>query len=1048
MNNDKHISLLIIFLVISIPINAAAYTGSLNDFSYSGKAGSDEMLARTDSLEVSVNAQILDQNKQPIALNENNVKITYSNYEQKFTKCSNANGSYACTYSSGLKDWVSGRYDLTVKLYDNSFIKLDEKSGYFYIDGKPPIVRSLAATLSDKVITVAYAVEDVACDGCAGICAGLEHVDITYSGSSETIEASGCTDSGTYIIDASALPDGDIEICIQAYDILGFSAEKCTSKSIDNTAPVHDPDTFEITVDGLELNYVSGLPFYAEISIILSDIHSGIDSNDIIGDFSGLNQNIQGPTWVSPSCTKSGSDYVCKWRVLVDGANGQIPITIQVTDQSGNTNEITKTLSVSVDTDPPVVMSIRPEHVKQSDNTIILEIQESGSGMSKADAVLDLHTFGLGDVTADECVPFGGIWECYWFGVNIAGSRSDMNIRIANVRDDVGNEWDSETSERLLAVELDKEVPVIMNITLAPLGSDLEILRDGDIVSIESYILERGAGLMPERVLADYSDIYSDDNYTNAATCVADNNSIYFCIWQYAGPIDVGQDIRLNIIATDEAGNTADSATRGVFGKIYAAGTRDELVDFWSPEAEVYDVKSLNRNFLWMSSTGTYIRAGMRLTTKRSLPYVHGFEVTSCEGSLNGIPEAYEPYTIKDQFYYPGKAKSDKYIVVNIPHYEKGSAGNATGVHIRCQGEIIQSRAARSDVLIPNEEFNATIAVTLTNDIYSEPDVAAVDKITAKKDQYNKVSKLVKMISFWVNLLKPICTLVQLARQLINGVCILYEGIMMAATTGTSTVQGTNSCFLTFLKFDEWWYGPEAKEDAMKNQGVYNLRPGLGFLPQSTKQFPYVGWICDLVLCEDCSKFWGSYGFSQTVSQWTTDTLYPSWEGLDAPEYATGFGFNPYESLIVALWCNPPCLYGILLKLETYKAILEVYNVCVNVATIRGEDISECDDFYKHQVCQQIVGEFWYLIEGFVKQYIINIAMWAFEQKLLRLNECVPKTMGTSTSNTGSRTACYLADIYRVLIWFNQAYEVYEKFNELTSHDYNQTLQGYQDGVS
>jgi len=1023
MRYKKQISMLLIFLILSIPVYAS---GSLSNFMYSGSQGTDRVLSRTDSVDVSVDAQITE-NGQPVALNENNVRIKLNDYEETFDSCSGTD-VYTCTYSTGMRDWPTGKYDLQVTLYDNFFVKLDQETGSFYIDSLPPKIKSFSTDVQGmEQLTISYSVVDEACTGCSGICSGLQRIDILINDAvTESItDFSGCSGSGSKTIPASGLGEGNIDICIEAYDLFGFSATQCDTVFIDTTPPEVDDGSFIITIDGTEIDYLSGLSSTVQISIDITDYHSGISASDVRGDFSGLDSSIEGPKWQTPTCTPIGDVYTCTWDVKIFGVSGSVPITIEVTDKSGNTNSVTKTVNIRVDTTNPVVVGIRPDYVKREDNTIVLEIQETESGFDNADATLDLHYLGLSTKRADECIDQSGVWECLFENIRVSGNDGDeLTVRVTGLRDDVGNEWDEAKSMRLHDVVLDTTVPKVLNISVMPLGVDIDLIREGDVVLIEAYIYENGSGLDADAVLADYHDLYDAENYSGAASCETDNSSIYLCTWQYAGPVDINKQIKLNVIAEDRAGNSVDSADTGVYGMVYAAGITEQDVDFWKDSAEAYDIKGLNRNFLWMSSTGTYIRAGIELQPNRGTSYVHGFDVTSCSGGF-GDRESFQPFTIKDQFYYPNIAHSDKYILINVPSFAKEDIGSEVTIH--CYAEVIQGRNSRSNVFSPNEKVNVTITVPLTSDLYSEPDMAAIDKINTKKSQIKTLNKLIGYLEMVTKLLQGPCTAAQLIRQLVDSVCAVWEIVQLLYSKGTD-----KTCFWTFIKLDSLWYGyDKTKIDGKEYGDLFEN----GMLPQSSKKLISIGYLCDLVICEDCGNFWGTY--TSGAQQWMKDRL----GGGAWSENVPNFEFSPYESLIVAIWCSPPCLYGIQLKLQTYKQILTIYNVCVNVATVRGEDISECDEFYKHQVCQQIIGEFWYLAQSFITQYIINMAMWVLEDYLLKLKECVPG----SEYRTEHRIRCYLADAYRIAAWYVAFVDVKEKWEEMKEQNWNETLSGWQD---
>jgi len=1026
-------SIIMSVLIISIPINvssAYAYVGSLTDLQY---GGGKKVVPETGSLDVSVTAQIRDDLGASVPLNENNVRIYYNTFEYTFDTCTASGDSYQCSYSSEERDWEPGKYDLEVRLYDNYFLRMDKENGAFYVDAMAPVLSGVSFN-SDVTgdFTIDYQVKDEACTGCTGYCAGLDRIEVEVAGTLiETITPGidGCTFTSNITIspESNNLAEGSHKMCFTSYDKYGYSSRECRDLFIDYTPPLYYSDSFRIMSNGAQVLYSSPTAMNVEIYLNVSDEVSGVDRDGVTADFSALNNvNPDSYSSLSPERCDTSNITTCVWKMPLVGVDGSATVTIDILDKSGNANHMSKTINLPLDDTPPVATGFYPtgdKYLKSSGNEIVLEILDSQSGMGRKQAYLDLNRISGSNANAqaDRCEDSAGAWLCYWENVNVAGRAqgTEMTVRINNIIDDALNGWDQTGSVSSETYTYDSVEPVFKSIAIRPLGVDIEVLREGDIVEIVAEIEEETSGLQPENVLAHINDLYAGDNYTAANSCVFDNVSIYTCKWEYSGPLDGDRDVRLNIIATDNAGNEKDSATDVVFGLIYIAKLEEKDVDFWQDSADTFGLGKLNRNFLWMSSSGTYVKINAKLVPKSGVSYVHGMEITSCDGLINksGVNASEtEPYTIKSQRYFPGIERNEKSLVVNIPNYEKAIVTGASGAVIYCKGEIIQGRSKRSDIYTPNEVFNFTATINFTNKIFELPDLNAIDKITTKEDEIEKLEDWIDNIETWTDFLEPICTGIQLVRQLLDGICIVWEGVSKF-WSGT----GDSSCFLKFELLQNLWMG---KDGPQENSGI----------KFSQKSLYSVGFVCDLVLCEECSNMWNSVFGDQIKENWA-QSLNDKWSG--SGEYVPQLSYNPYNSLVVAVLCWPPCLTGILAKIKTYKAILETYNVCVNVATVRGENIHECDEFLKYQTCQQIVGEFWYLVDQFIKDFIINALLYVVEQKLAHLNEC---PAGASTSSA-SRTKCLLASGYRLFGWFVQFSNTMDKWDELKEHDFDKSAE-------
>jgi hypothetical protein len=1055
-------ALFMIGLVLTIPIFVAADSGTLTNLSYSGADGVPKVVGESDSLNISVLAELRDVEDQPTELNENNLRVVLNGFEEPFTRCTDTgNRVYRCSYQGDDKDFSSGRQQLEVKLYDNYFVRMAYLSDYVYVDTKPPVATKL--TLPSKIngpFTLAYTIQDESCTGCTGFCAGLSHIDVTVNGTVRTTisNLSGCSVSKTetLTVEGLDLEEGSLELCFVMYDMLGHSATTCKTVRADYTAPTVTDNQLTLQgMDGRPLSYAGLLPVSATVNLTLDETRDNIVS--VVGDFSSL--NVPDPDLyrgMSPDSCTGDLPVTCLWDVSVDGVDGAAAVTVNVTDASDNNNSFTKTFNLLRDATGPVVTDItsgktdnNTYYLRPSGNNITVEITEAQSGV--AEVWLDLHGVNpaLSEIKSQNCSNVGGLWECVWPDVDVSGRShgSTAMVRVTRLFDKVQNGWDQSASLKTRSFVFDSNPPKFVNMTLRPLGSDLGILMEGDIASITAYIVENGSGLAPQDVYADLSGFDKSINWTPAQSCAMVNGSLWHCEWQYAGNLTGGKDVTVKAVAVDIAGNERTSTQDSVSAKAYVARVKDQKVDFWQESAVTYDVDKLNRNFLWMSSQGTYIRAGVQLVAKTPA-YVHAMDIVECKGTLI-IPnkdKVYEDFALKGQYYYPDKQRSDKWLLINIPHMDKNNVANATAVEIVCSGEIVQGRSSRSEVYTPNEVFNATLSIGLTEAMFSQPDMAQLDKINEKKSELKQINSLIKMIEWWVKLAQPFCTLINLVRQTLAGICVIYNG-MIAVTMGTWKAEA-DQCYLNFDTLQNLWYGE--KNERMSSWG-------------STKSLKSIGFWCDTVLCEDCANLWNNkilntkyfslqeyadkLTFIDAMKKQPTSAsgqakdsdLFPT---MTPQERAQGIGtyrptvsVDPRQSLVVAVVCWPPCLTGILSKLQVYKQIIITYNVCMNTAAVRGTDTSECDSYYSSQVCQQILGEFWYIIDNFIKDYISKMIVYFLEEKALHLSECPPDVCNL---NTGCQTRCYRAQMYRIAGYFLQVMQVEQNLEAIMDHQYFQ----------
>ncbi len=1002
MGLRKQAAVFLIWLVLTIPLNVSIAFGSLGEPVY------DEVITKGGSFQVAVPVE------GNISVTENNLRFVSGTVDDGFTSCgtnaTNASDTL-CHYDSGSREWPAAKNDFEVKLYNDYFVLLDKKAGSFYVDDTKPSIKKFEHPAGlQQTFGILYSVQDSACSSCGAVCIGLGAVEFTLNGTpaGAAENVTGCSASGEINLTHS-FTEGESKLCIVARDAGGLEESRCDKVFFDSIPPMIG-EVQIIDSSGTAVTHYGKKSFTATVRVNVTDAESGVQS--VVANLTGLNKNAAN---IEGDCTESGGIYLCTWQVSVTGGDGSVAIV--AADNAGNTATATGGGGLTLDETGPVVTSIDSGYGNGSTkylrevNNVTMAITEAESGMDQKNAYLNV--LGAG-VRATGCTDG---WVCTWKNLRVStASGTRVPLTVSKLTDDVGNSYGA-GSVASQVFYYDSVAPKVESINITPIGTGLDILIDGDVVSVIAMVREEHSGL--SSALADFGDFFSGENYS-AGSCIETEPGLYECAWEYSGSLKHG-DVRLNIVVYDNAGNRADSADHGMYGKIFSAGITERAVNYWEEEADVYDVDKLNRNFLWMSSSGTIARAGIALVGGGS--YVHAFTITGCKGTLvlqNGTSAnstGGQDYPIRDQFYYPDRAKSDKYILINIPQQAKGAVGNASTVRIVCEGYVIQAGYARGRVFKPDETVNATIEVKLTDKLFSTPDTTAIDKINHKKNAHKQLSNLIDGIEWWTKWMTPICSLMQLIKQILSGVCQLVNFVYMFYQQHA----GPSECFSKFKLLDKLWYGPgEYKGDVYQAEGA---------LPGSSKSLVSVGFWCDWVLCEECSRLWDS---NIPLNKYADKVI---WDRLKMPEngYQTSFpgqtpqqaaeksasyvptvSFSPFNQLFVAIVCMPPCLTGILAKLKAYRAVIETYNICMNVAATRGTDVSECDHYYSSQVCIHVLGEFWYLVDSFLKQYLVKLATYVIEQKVFRLGECNQATDAAKAS----QNVCMLARLYRTIGWF------------------------------
>ena len=1056
----QKIAVFMIFLMISFPfISANAWAQSLSVTKYNGKDNVEGVMAAVDDY-LYVQIQI-DPEETGMEITGENVFVSYEDIEN-FDSCILESDIYTCEYTSDSKDRTAQETSAYITLYDDTTPVAQDQIDIL-IDGKDPEIESFSVPSSlTENLSIDYELEDTACTACDS-CSGLKTLEFYIN--DELVAESWFTeqtDSSIYDQSASictyentieaAVPDlgieeGSTEICLKITDRTNHEDESCQTTYVDYNPPIFDSSSFFILdKHDNEVGFIGEEEIEAEISINISDASSGLDTSTVYGNFSSLNPNmISQYENMLASCTDVGDNtYNCLWNIYIDNVNGSLPVSITASDNSGNFEEVSTSVILDYDGTKPIIhsiISIYDEYLNKDNNTIILEISEAESGLTAENIILDMSDLGIGEQSADECLNEGGTWYCTWEEFDASSTVANgriVDITIEDIEDNVGNNYDSEESEDRGRFTYDGEEPEFINITIRPLGKDLDVLITEDVAEITAFIQDEYSGVDSYTVFADYSDFDEAEDYGEAEYCEEVEEGIYKCVWEYSGQLFGDESVKLNIIAYDLAGNVKDSEDDHEHGEIRVVEVQEYDADYWQEEAKVSPIPMLNPNFIRQSSTGTIIKLDTELASKTgSKPFVHEYVVESCQGYIylpeeDYSSESYVDFPIYQQYYYPGETRDKKYLLVNVPPLLSGISANETieteggYVALFCNAEVIQSRSHYSDIYSPNEMVNISASLELTDGLFQEPSLTSIDKIQKHEKFIDVLTKITDFLEKIVNFGTKLCQPLNAIRSVVNNIGTLIDSLyVLFPSPGIMQAQKAFTKASDFV--ESIWAGKKPRP------------PGTNYAVVS------LGFWCDLVLCEHCGKIWhdllssemGAFGNTfigevpfnallglaykggsaipepktDTTTTGSADGTGSGDDGSDdtgatppempqqeadqdtyqAGQFQPGVGgeavqayFDPKENLVVALICMPPCLTGIYQRLMVYKYIFMSYNVCLNVAVLRGEDISQCEEFLKSQICQQIFGAFfwsWFskLITLTLSKMIIYTASKAIE---------------------------------------------------------------------
>jgi hypothetical protein len=983
---------------------------------------------------------------------------------KKFNSCSlEEDGWYLCTYFENNTNKESKKYSLTINLYGDNLLRLTHKSSEFYVDGLAPSFGSVnfPTILSSNNSKIKYVVTDLACSGCGNNCIGLEKVELINGNQTLDVNTNftGCKSSSEFILTDSSVSGENIELCLYAYDKLNLSTKNCKKVTIDFSPPEFVSGSFLVKdLEGNILTYSSINGMNANIYVNVSDKISGIDISSIYANFSALNPNDDSYNNIkATSCSLINSSYECVWdNIFIKNVNGS-SVMLYAQDKAGNKAEVSATFNLPLDTTPPSVeslISINGEYINASHNMFTAQITETGSGMKKGEAYL------LGQ-KADECEGDSNSWVCYWFNPAISGENGkEIDVYLNSLVDDSGLSANSTNLGEPKTFIYDGEIPELVNISIAPFGSRLEVATINDVIEVVAIIREKYTGIGD--AMLNFSDFDTSADLVSASSCSELNKSLYECRWEFSGDLTPGKKSYVDVYVKDLAGNILH---RPKATGINVVGFDNRVADFWAEEVESSKI-NLNPNFLWMSDQGTIVRATASLISKSGNPYIHYFEFLSCDGgsvdsSSNSTTNQTGAFEILSQ--HDLASKKSKTLLIKVPQFTKEYLQGKKSITFTCTGEILQATSQLGNIYTPNEQVEAVFTIHFSDSLFLNPALESINDIRENKKEIENLEKIIGWIDK-LKIFKTICKLINAVRDIMNSLCIILDGVYKVFPV---TKPASSACNNGMAMFNNLWFGSGYSDGEV--EGTWG----------SSKSYASVGFWCDLFLCQECGKIWtgfagkaaGFFGkdkdsdtdknnniagsFNNGEERVDIDTgknyifsdgkwvekkagqineesklnkatkMFSSYFTKD--KFISGLEFDPFRSLPVAVICMPPCIEGIRMNLVIYKEILVTYNICLNIAETRGYGRQECEDFKSSRTCQEIVRALFFTdaIAGLIRNLVVGFIM---EQASALVAKTCKTPAGMEPNYT---TPCGIYTIIEVLEWVLTVAETYEKIASL-----------------
>ncbi|MBW2987898.1 hypothetical protein DRJ48_00020 [Candidatus Woesearchaeota archaeon] len=372
-------------------------------------------------------------------------QVRFGPLETPADMCVSTLDGYKCTLSVSDEEYLPSLTTIPVKLYDDSGLLVNETLYDIVVDGYGPEVGLLLEsefTNGQQPVVVNYTIFDTAFPD-SEVCSGIGGITISIVGeTNETFELNleDCFAEGSVELELSS-DETSSEVCAVAYDrLMQSGAWECVTIGIDSTLPYILPDSlrFEFTDTPANNTFLApGVAYHANVYVRVNEKH--LSAEGVTGDFSAVNSQQSSYVLNASECYQVDVDlYECVFEnvEIVLGSESNVGVVIQATDLAGNTAQSTLYYLFMLDSTGPEPLSLiingqvgEPQWVGTSIPLVEADFLEEGVGLVASQVYLDLSSFGLGEVAANDCWQQDqGVWRCTWNNIQIGASTQEEGV--------------------------------------------------------------------------------------------------------------------------------------------------------------------------------------------------------------------------------------------------------------------------------------------------------------------------------------------------------------------------------------------------------------------------------------------------------------------------------------------------------------------------------------------------------------------------------------------------------------------------------------------
>jgi len=906
--SKKITALFIIFMIAALPVYSASVFAAINNVGIFGKDDLEGYRRENDLTYVKADVSIPgDENILPGQVFFNDIQ---------FNTCRSSGDYFACFLAISKNSLEPKKHSFTITLKDDSEKTANTYAGTFIVDGKGPTIESFS--IMPKVtkkgnLTVKYDVRDYAYDTSIG--SGLSKIIICKNDMAAVVKEIKINDSA---IDSGELSfktsdfvsgTGSANVCIAAYDRLNqVSGLKCEKLTVDETNPKINKDSFKITFDGNEINYVSAKPMPAVVSIEIED--ESLDK--VSADLSELNK--EDPSYKNriASCTRSNGISTCTWPVTIRlGDSGKVNIQVEAVDAVGNSAKQSLSYEFKLDKTSPVVKSIKNavgeyDNIKYAgkNNQIIVEVQEKDSGFN----LKKLWILAEGKkIQADSCAKSGESWKCNFdnIGFGAADGASAKIVISPNSEDDAGNSIDLGNSILSETFVLDTKAPVLVGeIEVRALNKNDSYTQDivsGDKLHIKAVVKDK----TPVSLSLDLSAIGLGKDEKTSCT---KNETSWICEFETgsvaSGPIEGILRFRFVDFVGNKAEKNIDIKILGV--------SDEENPDYWKIHSIEKMPLAIDRQTTELISQKEYVHLSLRTISASDISII-ALDL-ECSGDMSYISN-YELINEKS---------TDPYIVMTLNQ----EAMPNSSLSINCTLFIISKVC---DIIMQNpEKEHADFTIDFYNMPLGELSQNIRDKIKDAQDSWLIRQEWITTLEKILNVLEKLCKLLQTLGKINEAIQDLALLVSPLEPTGLVKIIDDTA---------RW-------TDKMYTDYIEKLEKYCKYISCDTTIWG--GWYTDIIDQSKGLEIFKEmrFGGGRGASFWPT---------------------SPKDSIVLSLATG--CIPGIIHGLQKARQVECYYVLCLKKAADEGIPLYVCDEQKAYLQCLFIFGEIFQIIPfaGFFK---------------------------------------------------------------------------------